>query len=114
MSLRKAAKANWHWDCRLCSYTSPRSEDRFGAELFGWDHEHGSEHVGNELVAALKPVGEALTTLVDAFTEVFTAVADNLTTAFEQMSYALAPMAPPQNVPHDPAQRRDKRVWGGK
>ena len=111
MSLRKAAKANWHWDCRLCEYTSPRSEDRFGAELFGWDHEHGGEHVGNLLAEAVKPIGEAIGGIFDAFVNVMNAVVDSVMPAMEQMSYALAP---PQNVPHDPAQRGDKRVWGGK
>lgn len=111
MSLRKAAKANWHWDCRLCEYTSPRSPDRFGAELFGWDHEQGTEHAGKLLAAAFAPVQEVVETVVSALTEVFNAVASSLAPAFEQLQSAFAP---PQNIPHDPAQRGDKRKWGGK
>ena len=111
MSLRKAAKANWHWDCQLCEYTSPRSPDRFGAELYGWDHEHGAEHVGNALADLMKPVQIAIEVVTEAFTTMVGDVMDGLTSAFDQMAYALAP---PQNVPHDPSLRADKRKWGGK
>lgn len=111
MGLRKAAKANWHYDCRLCGYTSPAYPDQFRAEERGLHHEQGGEHVGNVLAAAVKPIGEAIGGIFDAFVNVMNAVVDSVMPAMEQMSYALAP---PQNVPHDPAQRRDKRVWGGK
>lgn len=111
MSLRKAAKANWHYDCRLCEYTSPAYPDQFRAEERGLHHEQGGEHVGNVLAAAVKPIGEAIETMTEAFVNVMSAVMDNLTTAFDQMSYALAP---PANVPHDPTLRADKRKWGGK
>lgn len=111
MSLRKAAKANWHYDCRLCEYTSPAYPDQFRAEERGLHHEQGGEHVGNVLAAAVKPIGEAIEVMVDAFASMINNTMDSLTAAFDQMSYALAP---PPNVPHDPNLRSDKRVWGGR
>ena len=111
MSLRKAAKANWHYDCQLCEYTSPRSVDKFGAEEAALAHERGAEHIGNLLAQAFAPVQLGIELVTQAFADVVNAAMDGLTGAFDQMAYALAP---PQNVPHDPSLRADKRKWGGK
>lgn len=111
MSLRKAAKANWHWDCRTCDYTSPRSPDRYGAELYGWDHEQTAEHVGKALIEVFAPIQEAVTDMVDAYWEMARGVIEGITDAMDQMAYALAP---PPNIPHDPSLRKDKRKWGGR
>lgn len=111
MSLRKAGKARWHYDCRLCQYVSPAFPDQLRAEERGLRHEEGGQHVGNLLAEAIKPVGEAITTMVDAFAGLVNGVMDSLTASFEQMSYALAP---PPNVPNDPRVRADKRKWGGR
>lgn len=111
MSLRKAAKANWHYDCQLCEYTSPRSVDKFGAEEAALAHKRSTAHVQKAMAAAWDPVRETLQAVVDAYASVANNVLEGLTSAFEQMSYALAL---PQNVPHDPSLRADKRKWGGK
>ena len=111
MSLRKAGKARWHYTCQICEYTSPAFPDQLRAEERGLRHQEGGEHVSNVLAEAIKPIGEAITTMVGVFAGFVTDVMDNLTASFEQMSYALAP---PPNVPNDPRMRGDKRAWGGR
>ena len=111
MSLRKAAKANWHYDCQLCEYTSPRSVDKLGAAEAALAHERGHEHFQRALGQAFTPIQEAVTTVAEAFWEMGTTIVNDLVKSFDQMSYVLAP---PQNVPHDPSLRADKRNWGGK
>ena len=111
MSVRKVGKADWRYRCTLCDYDSPRFPDELRALERGLTHERSTRHFNEALAAAFRPVGQVLETIVDAFAGTINAVAESLTGAFDQSSYALAP---PPNAPHDPALRADRRKWGGK
>lgn len=104
MTLRKEGKARWIYECQLCQHKSDARQDQLRAQEAGLRHEETGNHIGAALTAALEPMFEAVKTVANAYMDMAKSVTDAFSAVFD----------PPQNVPHDPAQRRDKRVWGGR
>lgn len=98
--IRKVRKAQWVYECRTCDTRSRPSTDLFGAVEAKHRHMRTSAHVFRGMEAAIGSVAEAYLQMGRTVMEAFKPITDLL--------------APPPNLPHDPALLKDKRKWGGR
>lgn len=108
MTLIKPAKANWHYLCRTCDYTSKRSPDRSGADYYGILHERTIDHTVQTISAGLEPAREAVGVFAEAFGDLADTITQGVMPVFEALAEAFRL---PPNVPHDPTVRANRRAW---
>lgn len=112
MTISKEGKARWVYRCEMCGVVRYAPDQLRILEAQN-RHQRTPKHERVVIAKAFEPFKEVVGEIVNAYATMARIIIDSVKPAMEQFQSDYA-LTPPRNLPHDPAQRRDKRTWGGK